>query len=146
MFGVRNPFLGKEDTYLQQDSSKPVEQSNTTCLLFGALCLMFHTKSWLPIKAAAAIHKSRSQISPLCTPRKRVQLYAYFTNNLLWKLQSHFLCTALLKNLLRWLIFQRSLYTLLLLAHHQPGTALQVKPVKYYKVTRVYQINLAILF
>lgn len=35
MFGVRNPFLGKEDAYLQQDSSKPVEQSNTTCLLFA---------------------------------------------------------------------------------------------------------------
>lgn len=39
-----------------------------------------------------------------------------------------------------------SLYTLLHLVHHQPGTALQMKPVKYYEVARVYQINLAILF
>ena len=39
-----------------------------------------------------------------------------------------------------------SLYTVLHLAHHQPGTALQMKPVKYYEVTRVYRINLAILF
>ena len=80
-------------------------------------------------KVAAVIHKSSSPVSPLCTPRKEVLLHACSTNNLLWKLHSHFLCTAHLKNLR--LMFQHSLLVRTTTpAHHQPGTAPQMKPVK----------------
>lgn len=98
-------------------------------------------------KVVAVIHKSSSQIYPRCAPRKGVLLYKCSTNNLLWKLQSHFLYTAHLKNLLRRLMFQHSLLVHTTTpAHHQPGIAPQMKPVKYDEVTRLYWINIAILF
>lgn len=109
MFGVKNLLLGKEDANLQQDSSEPMEQSNSTCSPSGYSAWCFTQRNGCPAhktKVAAVIHKRSYQISPLCARRTSVMLITYSTNHLLWKCQSHFLHKDLLKNPLRGFLFQ----------------------------------------
>lgn len=116
IFSQRNQFWGgKMATYKTQVIPKSRAMPSASSLGYSALC--FTQNHGCPQKKScccdsnhriydSVMHKSRSQILPLGTPRKGVLLYTY---NLLWKLQFHFFGTVLLQNLLRQLMCQHSL-------------------------------------